>query len=295
MPEVNFCPHCGGKLRRKALEAEERDRLVCEKCSHIYYQNPVPVAAAVLTKPNHRKVGLIKRALPPQEEKWALPGGFVEIDESPEEAILREVKEEVGVSGEIKGLISVHSDKSRTYHRVIMIGYQVEVKETNFSLGREAIEFKFFPLSQHPPLAFPSHSKVLLDFQKTYRNPIPTVDAILEINGGIVLVKRKNPPYGWALPGGFVDYGETLEQAVRRELKEEVNLEIDNMYQLHTFSKPERDPRFHTISTVFVAKATGELIAGDDAGAVRVFPKQKLPSNLAFDHHKIVQYYLERK
>ncbi len=99
-----------------------------------------------------------------------------------------------------------------------------------------------------------------------HRNPIPTVDIIIEIeNAGIVLIKRKNPPHGWAIPGGFVDYGESLEEAAAREAKEETNLEVEDLRQFRAYSDPNRDPRFHTISMVFIAKAKGKPEARDDA------------------------------
>ncbi|MBE0477590.1 NUDIX hydrolase [Candidatus Aerophobetes bacterium] len=293
MPEIGFCICCGENLERKLIEEEERTRLVCKNCGYIHYQNPLPVVVAVLTRPEQRVVGVIKRAIAPREGKWALVGGFMEIDEQPEEAILREVREEIGVEGKVRGLINVHSDKSGLYHKVVVIGYEVVITESTFLPGKEVKEFKFFPLCSLPPLAFPSHGKILKDFEKTYRNPFPTVDAIVEKNGGIILVKRKNSPHGWALPGGFVDYGETLEEAIRREIKEETNLEIDNLYQFHTYSEPGRDPRFHTISTVFVVRARGKLKAGDDAENVRIFSENDLPQNIAFDHGKIIKDYLE--
>ncbi len=90
-----------------------------------------------------------------------------------------------------------------------------------------------------------------------HRNPVPTVDIIIELPDGIVLIQRKNPPEGWALPGGFVDYGESLEQAAVREAKEETSLDVELVRQLHTYSDPSRDTRFHTITTVFIATATG--------------------------------------
>jgi len=292
---VRFCPYCGGELIDKLVEKEKRRRFVCKNCNRICYQNPIPVVVAVLTRPDERVVGLIKRAIPPRKDEWALPGGFVELDESPQEAVLREIKEEIGVCGKLQGLIGVHTDKSELYKKVIVIGYEVIINQSAFCLGDEVKEFKFFPLSSHPPLAFPSHSKILQDFEKTYKNPIPTVDAIVETEEGIILVKRKNPPYGWALPGGFVDYGETLEEAIKREVKEEINLDVDNLYQFHTYSSPERDPRFHTISTVFVIKAKGRLKAGDDAEKVKVFSEDNLPTNIAFDHAKIIKDYFQFK
>ncbi|MDI6703619.1 MAG: NUDIX hydrolase [bacterium] len=128
-----------------------------------------------------------------------------------------------------------------------------------------------------------------------YRNPIPTVDIIIELEEGIVLIKRKNPPYGWAIPGGFVDYGESLEEAAKREAKEETGLDIRLITQLHTYSDPKRDPRFHTISTVFIAKANGVPMASSDAKEVKVFDLSNLPKRLAFDHKNILQDYLRYK
>ena len=128
-----------------------------------------------------------------------------------------------------------------------------------------------------------------------YRNPFPTVDIIIELEKhGIVLIKRKNPPYGWALPGGFVDYGESLESAALREAREETGLDVELLYQLGAYSDPERDPRHHTISVVFVARATGEPKAADDAEDVGVFDPNSLPEQLAFDHAKILQDYFEK-
>lgn len=125
-----------------------------------------------------------------------------------------------------------------------------------------------------------------------YRNPIPTVDIIIEVGDKIVLIERKNPPKMWALPGGFVDYGESLEDAAVREAKEETGLDVQLVRQFHTYSDPDRDPRKHTISTVFIAKATGEPRGGDDAARAVLFPKDQIPDVMAFDHRKILQDYL---
>jgi ADP-ribose pyrophosphatase YjhB (NUDIX family) len=108
---------------------------------------------------------------------------------------------------------------------------------------------------------------------------------------GIILIKRKNPPEGWALPGGFVDYGETLEDAAVREAKEETGLDVRLIRQFHSYSAPDRDPRQHTISTVFLAEASGKASAGDDASDVMVINKDKLPDTLAFDHRHILNDY----
>ena len=129
-----------------------------------------------------------------------------------------------------------------------------------------------------------------------YRNPVPTVDIIIEWEDrGIILIKRKNEPYGWALPGGFVDYGESLEQAAIREAKEETSLHVELLEQLHTYSDPRRDPRQHTISTVYLARGKGEARAADDAMELKVFEEKYLPCQLVFDHQKILKDYFDHK
>ncbi len=110
-----------------------------------------------------------------------------------------------------------------------------------------------------------------------------------------MLIKRKNPPYGWALPGGFVDCGESLEEAAVREAKEETSLAIQLKSQLHTYSDPKRDPRQHTISTVYVATAQGRPKAQDDAQEIGIFTKDEINFPLAFDHNKILTDYFKQK
>ena len=128
-----------------------------------------------------------------------------------------------------------------------------------------------------------------------YRNPFPTVDIIIEMEkGGIVLISRKNPPFGWAIPGGFVDYGESLESAAIREAREETSLVVELLYQLGAYSDPARDPRHHTISVVFVGRATGTPKASDDAAEVGIFFRELRPEHLAFDHEKILKDYFEK-
>lgn len=131
---------------------------------------------------------------------------------------------------------------------------------------------------------------------EVYQNPIPTVDIIIEIEpNGIVLIKRKNPPYGWAIPGGFVDYGESLEEAAVREAKEETNLDVKLIKQFHTYSDPKRDPRHHSISTVYVAKAKGIPKAKDDALEIGIFDESNLPKEIVFDHRLILKDHFRKQ
>jgi len=130
---------------------------------------------------------------------------------------------------------------------------------------------------------------------KDYKNPFPTVDVIIELPEGIVLIERKNEPFGWAIPGGFVDYGESLESAALRESHEETSLEVTDLRLLGCYSDPARDKRSHNISTVYVARATGTPSAGDDAAGLAVFPIDALPEPLCFDHGQILADYLRRK
>ncbi|OIO06122.1 MAG: NUDIX hydrolase [Desulfovibrionaceae bacterium CG1_02_65_16] len=126
------------------------------------------------------------------------------------------------------------------------------------------------------------------------RNPTPTVDIVIHAAGrGIVLVERRNPPPGWALPGGFVDYGESCEAAAVREAKEETGLDVILTGLVGVYSDPKRDPRGHTMSVVYSAQALdlSHLQAGDDAGKARFYALDALPP-LAFDHGRIVQDFI---
>ncbi|MDD5465778.1 MAG: NUDIX hydrolase [Candidatus Omnitrophica bacterium] len=126
--------------------------------------------------------------------------------------------------------------------------------------------------------------------------PYVTVDVIIELPEGIVIIQRSNPPFGWALPGGFVDYGESLEDAVIREAKEETNLDLTGVRQFHAYSDPQRDPRFHTVGTVFIAGAKGVPKAGDDAAGLKVIKLSEIKNmDFAFDHKKILEDYCNSK
>jgi 8-oxo-dGTP diphosphatase len=126
--------------------------------------------------------------------------------------------------------------------------------------------------------------------------PLVTVDIIIEVEDHrIVLIERKNPPHGWAIPGGFVDYGESLEAAAMREAREETALEVKLCEQFYTYSDPRRDPRFHTVSTVFIGSAHGQPEGRDDAKQAQLFTETTLPSPIVFDHPRILTDYFNYK
>lgn len=129
----------------------------------------------------------------------------------------------------------------------------------------------------------------------TYRNPAPTVDIIIELidrpSRPIILIERANKPYGWAIPGGFIDYGESAETCAVREAEEEVSLKVELLEQFQVYSQPNRDLRQHTIAIVFIATAKGEPKAADDAKNLGVFQQWEIPTNLCFDHDRIIQEY----
>lgn len=129
--------------------------------------------------------------------------------------------------------------------------------------------------------------------RKMFEGPFLTVDGIVLYDRGIVMIERSNPPLGWALPGGFVDYGESVEQAVIREIKEETNLDFKDVRQFKVYSSPGRDPRFHTVSVVFTGRGEGVLRADSDARNAKVAGLKNLPAKVAFDHREIIKEWAE--
>jgi 8-oxo-dGTP diphosphatase len=121
--------------------------------------------------------------------------------------------------------------------------------------------------------------------------PPIAADVIIEVNGGVVLIERKNFPFGWAIPGGFVDIGEPVEAAAVREALEETSLQVELRALLGIYSRPDRDPRGHTVTAVYIGTSQGTPKAADDAKGIGVFQPDRLPSPLAFDHVEILADY----
>ena len=180
----------------------------------------------------------------------------------------------------------------------LLASAKIMAQETLKHLREENTTLKEIVFCLYDEEAFSIFKKGVLGYleyvtTKLSGGPYVTVDAIIELAEGIVIIKRSNPPFGWALPGGFVDYGESLEDAVKREAREETSLDLTEIKQLHTYSNPRRDPRFHTIGTVFIAKAKGKPKAGDDAAGLKVVKYSEIKKlDFAFDHKKILDDYL---
>ena len=155
---IKFCPYCGYKLVRKMLEG--RKRLYCSRCGKIYYENPTPVVA-VIARDDEGKILLIKRKIEPRKGEWALPSGFMEIEESPIEAALRELAEETGLKGKAKKLIGVYPNNSEIHGYLVAIIYEVEILGGKLCAGDDAEEAEFFAVNRIPPLAFQSHLEAL--------------------------------------------------------------------------------------------------------------------------------------
>ncbi len=134
-----------------------------------------------------------------------------------------------------------------------------------------------------------------------WNNPVPTVDALIEVYEknifkGVVLIERLNYPFGWAIPGGFMEYGEKAETTCIREAKEETGLEVEIKYLLGFYTDPKRDPRSHTVTAVYVCRSGDDIpIAGDDAKTARIFSLKEIPNNLVFDHNLVIEDYKRRK
>jgi len=157
--KYKYCPKCRAELELSWIEDERR--LACPECHWVNYENPLPSSAA-LVRNRKGEVLLVKRGKEPGKGKWALPSGFIEIDETPKKACLRELKEETGLKGEVVRLVGVYSQKSLLYRNVLIIGYEVNARG-DLSPGSDSQEAEFFPLDKLPDVPFSSHRKMIED------------------------------------------------------------------------------------------------------------------------------------
>jgi len=156
---IKFCPVCGTELSLKIVE--DRKREVCSTCGWINYENPLPCAAA-LVRNTKGEILLVKRGVEPGKGEWALPSGFIEIDETPEKACIRELREETGLEGRIVRLVGVYSQESVMYKNVLIAGYEVKAKGIPYP-GSDSASVRFFSPDELPQIAFPSHLKMIKD------------------------------------------------------------------------------------------------------------------------------------
>lgn len=156
--ELRYCPLCGAPLVRR--HADGRERLVCSRCSEILYQNPLPAATALVLDARGDLL-LGKRAVAPARGEWCLPGGFIELGESMEEAAVRELAEETGLQGRVRSFVGCCYQTSRTYGGVIIFGYRVEVTAGQARAADDMDAVAYFPLDALPPVAFESHRTLI--------------------------------------------------------------------------------------------------------------------------------------
>ncbi|MFC1546193.1 NUDIX domain-containing protein [bacterium] len=163
--KYRFCPNCGGKLQLGTVE-KTKERLLCSACNWVYYNNPLPVAIA-LTRNKNGDVLLVKRGICPGFNKWALPGGFIDMNEKPDKACLRELKEETGIRGKVKRLIGIYLRKTIMYGALLVIGYEVEAQNEKIDFDKEIKDVKFFPITELPKITFPVHKKFIKEVLKS--------------------------------------------------------------------------------------------------------------------------------
>lgn len=154
MREKRFCHFCGHRLSRRQIEG--RSRLFCENCNIPIYENPVP-ATCMVTVDDRDRVLLVKRSVDPKKGWWCLPGGFMELRETPEGAALRELREETGLTGEIERLLGVAANNSSQYDTVLMMGFLVRSFSGSLIAGDDADDAQWFAGSALPEIAFETH------------------------------------------------------------------------------------------------------------------------------------------
>jgi 8-oxo-dGTP diphosphatase len=165
MRKKTFCPYCGTRLTEKICEGSPR--LFCEQCDEPIYENPIPASCLVVVD-NRNRVLLVKRSVEPKKGFWCLPGGFMELGESPEKAALRELEEETGLSGRIEMLLGVSSNPSAQYHTVLMVGYLIRQYTGTLTAGDDADDAVYFHYDELPEIAFESHARFIRMYYASY-------------------------------------------------------------------------------------------------------------------------------
>jgi ADP-ribose pyrophosphatase YjhB (NUDIX family) len=155
MDPKTHCPYCGGLLIRK--QVEDRRRLYCSRCSRPIYENPIPATCLVVVDPDARLL-LVQRSAPPKIGQWCLPGGFIEVDEMPESAALRELSEETNLHGKVEKLLGVRTSPSTFYQSVLLIGYLVREYSGQLVPGDDAADVRWFDPERLPTIPFDSHA-----------------------------------------------------------------------------------------------------------------------------------------
>ena len=167
MRKKTFCPYCGTRLTEKRYEGSLR--LFCEHCDEPIYENPIPATCLVVVD-NRNRLLLVKRSVAPKKGCWCLPGGFMELGESPEQAALRELKEETGLRGRIEMLLGVSSNPSALYHTVLMIGYLIREYTGTLIAGDDADDAVYFDYGKLPEIAFESHARFVRMYYASYES-----------------------------------------------------------------------------------------------------------------------------
>jgi 8-oxo-dGTP diphosphatase len=167
MRKKTFCPYCGTRLTEKICEGSLR--LFCEHCDEPIYENPIPASCLVVVD-NRNRVLLVKRSVEPKKGFWCLPGGFMELGESPEKAALRELKEETGLWGRIEMLLGVASNPSALYHTVLMVGYLIRQYTGTLIAGDDADDAVYFHYDELPEIAFESHARFIRMYYASYES-----------------------------------------------------------------------------------------------------------------------------
>ena len=165
MQKKSFCHFCGNPLIDKFEDG--RTRLFCETCQMPIYENPVPATCLVVID-DQENVLLVKRSVEPKKGFWCLPGGFIEIDEAPDQGALRELKEETGLTGKIELLLGVTSNYSPQYYSVLMVGYLIKQFSGKLIAGDDAMDAAYFPYSDLPEIAFTSHQLFIRSYYAGY-------------------------------------------------------------------------------------------------------------------------------